>query len=122
MSGRFLGSATGQTRTPLIGCQQSESCSLWPNDQYFLANASRIVEDRILPHIWRPALLMEAPQVLVLSMRVARRHVRQYTILDDPGGVGEKYWSFGQSGNNSRIVDNLSRAFSSWPVALQEST
>ncbi|MGD1097715.1 MAG: hypothetical protein ABSB35_37725 [Bryobacteraceae bacterium] len=31
-------------------------------------------------------------------------NVHQYTILDDPGGVGEKYWAFGTSGVGMGLV------------------
>ena len=30
--------------------------------------------------------------------------IHQYTIIDDPGGVGEKYWSFSQTGANTGMV------------------
>ena len=48
-------------------------------------------------------------------------YVRQYTIIDDPGGVGEKYWAFGQSGITQGLLTTYQGRSRPGPVALQES-
>jgi RHS repeat-associated protein len=49
------------------------------------------------------------------------QYVRQFTIIDDPGGVGEKYWSFGQSGVTQGLVTTYQGRSRPGPVTLQES-
>jgi RHS repeat-associated protein len=46
--------------------------------------------------------------------------VHQYTVLDDPGGVGEKYWAFGTSGATMGLVTQYQGRHRPGPVTKKQ--